>query len=62
MKILNNGIKIIRINVDCDLHLVNIIYEKGIQVNHISLTFEHANDIKFIDFENLNKLFEKIKL
>ena len=57
MKILKNGIKIIRINFDCDSHLLNIIYEKGIQVNHISLTFDYANDIKFIDFENLNKLF-----
>lgn len=62
MKILNNGIKIRQFKIDLETQLIQIVYEKGIQVNHISLTFEHANDIKFIDFENLNKLFEKNKL
>jgi len=56
MKILKNGIKIRQVKLDCETQIIEILYEKGINVEYITLTFEQAQEINFINFENLNKL------
>jgi hypothetical protein len=53
MKILKNGIKIRQLKIDLETQLIEIIYEKGISVEYITLTLEQAKDINFINFENL---------
>lgn len=59
MKILKNGIKIRQVKLDCENQLIEIVYEKGISVEYITLTFEQAQEINFMNFENLNKLYFK---
>ena len=56
MKILNNGIKIRKVEINCKTQLIEITYEKGVSVKYITLTFEQAKEINFIDFEKLNKI------
>lgn len=53
MKILKNGIKIRKVKLDCETQLIEIVYEKGISVEYITLTLEQAEEMKFINFENL---------
>lgn len=53
MKTLKNGIKIRRVEFDLHTKLIHITYEKGINVEHITLTIEEATEICFINFENL---------
>lgn len=54
MKTLKNGIKIRRVEFDLHTKLIYITYEKGITVEHITLTIEEATERGFINFENLN--------
>jgi len=58
MKILKSGTKIRDIKFYCDKQLIEIIYEKGLSVEYITLTFELASEINFINFENLNKIIK----
>ena len=53
MKILKNRIKIRKVEIDLETQLIEIVYEKGISVGYITLTLEQAEDIKFINFENI---------
>ena len=53
MKILKNGIKIRHVEIDLETKLIEIVYEKGVSVEYITLTLEQAQDINFINFENL---------
>lgn len=56
MKILSNGTKVRKVEVDCNTQLIYIMYEKGVQVDTIMLTFNQAEELKFINFERLAKI------
>ena len=50
---LKNKIKISRVEFDLHTRLIQITYEKGINVERITLSIEEAIQIGFINFENL---------
>jgi len=56
MKILKNGIKIRELKFDLESHLIKVVYEKGVSVQYKTLTFEFAEKINFINFNNLSIL------
>lgn len=56
MKILPNGIKIRELKFDTENHLIKVVYEKGTSVQYKTLTFEFAEEINFINFNNLTIL------
>jgi hypothetical protein len=56
MKILDNGIKVRDLKIHLDNQTISIIYEKGIYVKTLIISFEFAKEINFINFEKLNKI------
>lgn len=56
MKIVSNGTKVRKVEVDCNTQLIYIMYEKGVQVDTIMLTFNQAEELKFVNFERLAKI------
>lgn len=50
---LKNRTKIRRVEFYLHTKLIQITYEKGINVEHITLSIEEATQIGFINFENL---------
>lgn len=56
MKILKSGIKIRDLRIKLETQTIDILYEKGVSVRTLNITFEQAKEINFIDFEKLNEI------